>query len=278
MGVPARIGIGVASAATALWICLMLSASTANAQSCFADCNGDGKVVANDLAKVNADILKCAPCPNPTPGGPLIQGGIATGCAAVSGGCPAADFNRDGCLTVTELARQNHNALSLTNGCGPPPTPVGGGTPSPTPGTVFTIGSTSGSKGSQVTVGISLTKNATMPVTIGPLIFDFNPAVLTFGGCTSTVVGKAAFWGIPSSGVGSVVDIDDVIGENGNPPATPPASLTVFPDGQILSCTFTIAAGAASGASTLTFVSADLSDAEFNDSQGQGINGSITVQ
>ena len=241
---------------------LSLSAATASAQqSCFGDCNGSGTLTAGDIGRINSTILRCGPCP----GG--IPGGVASGCATLVGGCPAADFGvaPDGCLRASELARANQNILKFpaTGGCAT---------------SQFAIGAATGAKGAQVSVPISLTKNGKVPVTIAPLVFDFNAAALTFGGCTSTIAGKAAFWGQPSAGRASVVVIDAVIGEDGTPPPTPPTDLTVFPDGPILSCSFTIAANAPDGATPLTFILAGLADIQFNDFPGSGTNGSVTVQ
>jgi len=53
--------------------------------------------------------------------------------------------------------------------------------------------------------------------------------------------------------------------------------LLLIPDGAVLSCTFTIQAGA-SGSTILTFQSAGLADDEFNDYDASGSNGSITVE
>jgi len=234
---------------------LSLVAPQARAQSCFGDCNASGTLTASDIGRINATILRCGPCPG------NIPGGIAGGCAALSGGCGAADFNSDGCLRASELARANQNILRFS--------PAGG-----CPTALFTIGSASGAKGAQVAVGITLTKNDKVPVTIAPLRIGFDANVLTFNGCTSTVPGKTVFFGQPATGQASIVTYDDVFGEAG----TPAADLAVFPDGQILTCSFTIAAGAPLGSTTLSFLSAGLADAQFNDFPGAGINGSITVQ
>jgi hypothetical protein len=238
---------------------LTLSPARAFAQgSCFGDCNASGTLTAGDIGRINGTILRCGPCA----GG--IPGGVAAGCAALANGCPPADFNIDGCLRASELARANQNILKFQ--------------PSGCPTSQFTIGTASGAKGAQVSVAISLTKNGKAPVTIAPLVFDFSAPNLTFNGCTSTVAGKSAFWATPSAGRGSVVVIDAVIDESGMTPEDPATDLTVFPDGPILSCSFTIAAGASTGATPITFISAGLGDEQFNDFPGSGTNGSITVQ
>ena len=53
--------------------------------------------------------------------------------------------------------------------------------------------------------------------------------------------------------------------------------LVVIPDGEIIDCTFTIAAGAASGPTAATFQSAAMSDDQFNDYDASGTSGSVTV-
>jgi hypothetical protein len=55
--------------------------------------------------------------------------------------------------------------------------------------------------------------------------------------------------------------------------------LVTIPDGDIIDCSFTISAGATPGSTTtLTFVTADLSDDEFNDYFPAGTNGTIAIQ
>jgi len=108
---------------------LTLFAGRVGAQtSCFGDCNASNSLTASDIGRINSTILRCAPCPGDIPGG------IANGCAAFAAGCTAADFNTDGCLRASELARANQNILRFQpSGCAPTPTVAGGGSPSPTP-------------------------------------------------------------------------------------------------------------------------------------------------
>jgi hypothetical protein len=49
-----------------------------------------------------------------------------------------------------------------------------------------------------------------------------------------------------------------------------------FPDGVILSCAFNVNQGAA-GVAALTFVRAGMSDADFNDYDASGTDGSVTI-
>src|SRR6266436_6124877 len=56
-------------------------------------------------------------------------------------------------------------------------------TPTPTPEPVVAIGSSSGPPSSQVTIAMSLTNNGANIVTVAPLVFTFDPTVLTFGSC-----------------------------------------------------------------------------------------------
>jgi hypothetical protein len=215
-------------------------------------------LTASDIGRINVTILRCSPCEGGVPGG------VAAGCAAFTAGCTAADLNSDGCLRASELGRAISNILKFSpSGCAT---------------AQLAIGTAAGAAGGQVSLPISLTKNGRDVVTIAPLVFDFDEAVLGFNGCTALVAGKSAFTGSPAPGRASVVVIDAVLDEQGMPPPTPPAGLTVFPDGPILSCSFTIAGGAPPGPSPITFISAGLADLQFNDFQAVGTNGSITVQ
>ena len=52
--------------------------------------------------------------------------------------------------------------------------------------------------------------------------------------------------------------------------------LVALPDGDIVDCTFTLAAGA-TGSTPLTFQSAAMSDDQFNDYDATGTSGAVTV-
>ena len=144
---------------------------------------------------------------------------------------------------------------------------VGSETPTPTPpvgGPHITIGSANGAAGAQVTVPISLTKNGVNIVTIAPLAYTFDPNALTFGGCLKAPgvsSGKSVNAAMPSAGKITVVVSGDLV---------------PLPDGDIVDCTFTIAASA-SGSTPLTFQSAAMSDDQFNDIDGTGTSGAVTV-
>jgi hypothetical protein len=151
---------------------------------------------------------------------------------------------------------------------------VGGAAPTVTPtiaatGPVIAIGSTVANTGSPAVVPISLTKNGPNIVTIAPLVIQFDPAVLTVtipGACTKNGAvsgGKSVNTAMPQAGRLTVALSGD---------------LAVIPDGEILSCTFTVQANAPSGATALTFVSAGLADDQFEDIDAVGTNGSVTVQ
>jgi hypothetical protein len=133
------------------------------------------------------------------------------------------------------------------------------------PGPFITIGSTIGAAGAQVTVPISLTKNGANIVTIAPLAYTFDPNVLTFGGCLKAPgvsSGKAVNAAMPSAGRITVVVSGDLV---------------VLPDGDIVDCSFTIAAGAAAGSVAVTFESAAMADDQFNDYDATGTSGAVTV-
>ncbi|MFQ5668143.1 MAG: hypothetical protein ACE5I7_17145, partial [Candidatus Binatia bacterium] len=85
----------------------------ATAQPCLGDCNGNGAVTAGELTKVIAVILQC--------------GGVADGCASVSGGCVNADKNGNGTITAGELTNIIFDILNFPTGC-----PVVEGTPTNT--------------------------------------------------------------------------------------------------------------------------------------------------
>jgi hypothetical protein len=125
------------------------------------------------------------------------------------------------------------------------------------------VGSASGSAGTNVMVRFALTKSGFNIVTIAPLRVGFDTAVVSFSSCASLAAGKSATAALPQAGVLSVVLSGDL-----NP----------FPDGDILQCTFSILPGAPQGMSTLTFIRADMADDAFNDIEGIGTNGSITVE
>ncbi len=166
--------------------------------------------------------------------------------------------------TPTQTATRPPFTATPTHTATPPPTftPTSTNTPAATPPHI-TIGSVSGAPSAEVTVPISLTKNEFTIVTIAPLIFEFDPAVLTFGNCTSKVDGKNVDFGSPSTGRISIVMS---------------GGLGTIPDDAIIDCTFTIDGGAAPDSSTtLAFVRAGMADADTNDVEGTGSNGSVTV-
>ena len=116
-----------------------------------------------------------------------------------------------------------------------------------------------------MTVPIALTKNGPNIVTIAPLVLTFNTNVLSFGSCTKTAAvssGKSVNTAMPAAGRITIALSGDLL---------------ALPDGEILDCTFTIAAGAPAGATPVTFQSAGLSDDQFNDYDASGTNGSVTV-
>ena len=228
---------------------------------CIGDCNGNGEVTVDEIIKaVN----------------------IALGTTPVDT-CSTSDANGDGTVTINEIIADVNSALG---GC--PATPTPSGTPAasaspaatstatatPTPtltptvgaaGPHISIGSPNGVAGAQVVVQISLTKNGPNIVTIAPLAYTFDPSVLTFGGCLKAPgvsSGKAVNAAMPSAGRITVVVSGDLV---------------ALPDGDIVDCTFTIAAGA-SGSTPLIFQSAAMSDDQFNDYDASGTSGSVTVR
>jgi hypothetical protein len=203
----------------------------------------------------------------------VVSGGLTTipdGTIAhcdftIAGGAPAGPSALSFVDAGTSDASQNDFTATGISGSvtiTAPPAPTA--TPTSPPSSVprINIGSASGAPGNVVSVAISLTKNGPALVTIAPLVFTFDPAVLTFGGCTSDVTGKNVDAVTPSAGHVSMV----VSG-----------GLTTIPDGAIAHCAFTIDSGASLGAFTLSFVEAGTSDASQNDFTATGVSGSVTV-
>jgi len=94
-----------------------LMPSASHAQACLGDCNMNGVVTAGELTKITAIILECD--------------GAAAGCAAVPGGCTAADKNGNGIISAGELTNVISNILNFATGC-PPTTPGATNTPAAT--------------------------------------------------------------------------------------------------------------------------------------------------
>ena len=126
-----------------------------------------------------------------------------------------------------------------------------------------TIGSTTGSAGGQVTVPITLTKEAHNIVTIAPLVFEFNAQALRFKQCVARVDGKSVDAVSPSAGRVSFVMA---------------GGMDIIPEGPIVDCTFDVNANAAHGASPVKFVLAGMADADLNDIAASGTDGSVTVR
>jgi hypothetical protein len=143
----------------------------------------------------------------------------------------------------------------------PPSTPtatatMGGDVP------LVTLGTVDGSAGTQVSVPVSLDKRGEDIVTIAPLVFDFDDTVLSFDGCSSQVIGKT---------------VEAVTPEPGQVSLVMSGGLGVIPDGLIVSCRFSIAAGAPAGSSVLEFVRAGMADADLNDFEAEGVDGAVNV-
>lgn len=244
------------------WFLLHTGAAIAQ-PTCVGDCNRDGQVTIDEILTV----VNLA-----------LNGG--------TDGCTAGDANSDGLITIDEILTAVNNALqgcplpSATPTTVPPTpttTPATPPTPTPAPATAtptmepsgphITLGLAAGMAGAQVTVSISLTKNGPNIVTVAPLVFGFDPTVLTFDSCARNAAVSAG----KSVTVGT--------GTPGQVKLTLLGDLVTIPDDDIVDCTFTINAGATPGTTTpVTFVSADLSDAQFNDYSPDGTAGKVTVQ
>jgi len=143
------------------------------------------------------------------------------------------------------------------------PTPTPTGTPTPAVGPRIAIGSVSGSGGGIVVVPISLTKNGPAINVIAPLEIDFDATRLSVGSnpCASAVPGKNPTNNVAGNRIGVAIS----------------GSEEAFPDGVVLNCTFTILEGT-TGVAPVTFVRAGMSDADFNDYDASGTDGSVIIQ
>ncbi len=82
-----------------------------SAAQCLADCDGNGRRSAFELAKINELLLAC-----PCSGG--VIGGNPNGCAEAAGlSCLAADENMDGCIKASEKAKINEAVLQGGSAC-----------------------------------------------------------------------------------------------------------------------------------------------------------------
>ena len=90
--------------AAILWVLAsgLFVATSASAQECVGDCNGDNMVAINEL---------------------IIGVNIALGSAQVDA-CPSFDVNGDGMVTINELITAVNNALGDCVGGTPTPTPA----------------------------------------------------------------------------------------------------------------------------------------------------------
>ena len=229
---------------------------------CVGDCNNDGRVTAGEVTKIIAVILQC--------------GGTASGCPGVPGGCANADKNRNGIISAGELTNIISDVLQFPLGC-----PITTAAAAGMEGVVIqgqrsggaagganpqvAIGNASGAPAGQVTLMISLTKNGTNIVTVLPLILDFDPNVLALVSCSR------------AAAVSTGKSISTFLRTAGEVAIQLSGDLETIPDGDIIDCTFTISGSASSGVSPVRFVSANLSDDQFNDFFAMGSDGSVTV-
>jgi hypothetical protein len=200
---------------------------------CAGDCNGDGEV----------GIVELQGCVNGFLGDPS---------------CLACDSNLNDEVGIVDLQGAVNSFLDSST-C--PPTTLA----------KIRVGSTSGARGAQVSLPISLAAQVNDLVTIAPLRLNFNSNALTFVNCASTLTSKTAVAESPGTGVASVVLYAD-------PFAAPPQSLTAIPAGTVMNCTFGIKAAAPTGPSPVTFVSAGLADSALHDINAAGEDGGVSIQ
>lgn len=215
----------------------LLAPTGATAQSCFGDCDGSGTLTASDIGRINGTLLNCGPCA----GG--VAGGVATGCGAVQDGCPAADFDLDGCLRASELARAQQNILMFPpSGCGPPEfTPTSGlptaTAPPPTP-TATSPANTptrtqtqtpSGVCGDGLLSGAETCQSCAADCTIGPCTVPSPAPTVTFR------VNWTSPFGVDASSTTVVVAYRDTLVSLPGSGTTPGTRVTLRPANSIVS-------------------------------------------
>ena len=142
----------------------------------------------------------------------------------------------NGAIDVFDCLRIVDTILGRLPAC-PVPCAVATPTPTRTPPhspPAVSIGAVRGAPGAQVTLPFSLTMNSYQVVTIAPLVIGFDPGIASFNSCVSKVSSKAVDAGVPTD----EPDRLRIVMEGG---------LSVIPDGPIVDCSFTIAAGAEPG-------------------------------
>jgi len=180
--------------------------------------------------------------------GQVAQCGFGIAASAAAGAAPLT-FQAAG-LSNASFAERTANGSN------------GAVTVNPASGPTLLLGAASAAPGGQATVQISLA-NAASPVTIAPLVFGFDTTRLSFVSCTTSLGGKSVGAELQATGRVSLV----VSG-----------GLGVIPNGTVASCTFNVGGAAAPGIIPLTFETAAVADASFNETIATGGNGAVTVR
>ena len=120
-------------------------------------------------------------------------------------------------------------------------------------------------QGTTVSLPISFNSNGIDIILIAPLEFNFDPALLSFNSCTSSLPGDYTVQAVsPSSGL-----VRMVIQSESN---------IVIPEGTLAACAFTVSASARPGTlSPLPFAVAGMSDSAFDDISASGQSGFLVI-
>ncbi len=218
---------------------------------CGGDCGCDGAVTVDEAVKMVNIVLGSAD--------------IIT--------CPQGDINRDGLVTVDEVVQAVGYALGSCPTGGAALASGAGGQAIAFSGTVTQqIGSASGSRGSNITIPVTLTGgtgivSATQLDILYPTAVLINPVCVKDARLTNHSL-STSFPVRPAAPTGKTryrTVLSDVGGA------------TTFADGQIFSCTFTINSTATPGTYTISGDKQRVSDGAGNALSSTFVNGSVTV-
>lgn len=250
----------------AFFLCLVLS-SSASAQVCTADCDGNRQVTVDEIVTTTTIALGNRPVDD----------------------CPAADSSADGNVTVDEIVTAVNNGL---NGCPivvatqtstPPPTPTATATTTTTtatPSIRLALGSAQGAPGAQVTISLTLTGGDDLVIAASSDITYDNTQVAVVRQ-SGQIQCRIAFTDPPGSGIERNLLLNILPAQGSNETlrmgilSTQPFD-EPLPDGVLVTCDFAINPTASAGAKTLINV-ADVADFEGSSLDVVGGNGVITV-
>lgn len=253
-----------------VFLCLVLP-SSASAQVCTADCDGNRQVTVDEIVTAVA---------------------IALGSRLV-GECPAADSSADGNVTVDEIVSATNNALdgcpavSPTRTSTASPTPTATATSVHTPPTVtatpsihLDVGSAQGAPGTQVTISLTLTGGDGIVVSASSDI-TYDATQVAVARPSGQILCNIAFTDPPGSGIERRLLLN-VLPASGSNEKLRIGILSIqpldepLPDGVLINCDFAISPTATAGGKTLVNA-ADVADFAGISLGVAGGNGVITV-